>query len=198
MGLKEDFEEYAEKAKTSPENTSNEIERDVYGLYEQATVGPVNTSRPAMFNQRDKIFKWDAWKPVEDKLRAGSSFRLFASFPFESLKQRKIAGKKSALAFHLKKTLRKFNALFLLKFILSLCLTRPQPPRRLQSFSHSYRQQPFLEDEETVRRPEHASSLSNENVENDVDERSETPDDRSSCPTTLERQISLNMRYYYR
>ncbi|XP_022145488.1 uncharacterized protein LOC111014923 isoform X3 [Momordica charantia] len=172
MGLKEDFEEYAEKAKTSPENTSNEIERDVYGLYEQATVGPVNTSRPAMFNQRDKIFKWDAWKPVE--------------------------GKKSALAFHLKKTLRKFNALFLLKFILSLCLTRPQPPRRLQSFSHSYRQQPFLEDEETVRRPEHASSLSNENVENDVDERSETPDDRSSCPTTLERQISLNMRYYYR
>ncbi len=54
MGLKEEFEEYAEKAKTLPENTSNEDKLILYGLYKQATVGPVNTSRPGVFNQRDK------------------------------------------------------------------------------------------------------------------------------------------------
>ncbi len=66
MGLKEEFEEYAEKAKTLPENTSNEDKLILYGLYKQATVGPVNTSRPGVFNQRDRA-KWDAWKAVEAK-----------------------------------------------------------------------------------------------------------------------------------
>ncbi|MBA0687677.1 hypothetical protein Goari_015191, partial [Gossypium aridum] len=36
----------------------------LYGLYKQATVGPVNTDRPGMFNMREK-YKWDAWKAVE-------------------------------------------------------------------------------------------------------------------------------------
>lgn len=40
----EDFEEHAEKAKTLPENTTNENKLILYGLYKQATVGPVNTS----------------------------------------------------------------------------------------------------------------------------------------------------------
>ncbi|KAA0052984.1 hypothetical protein IC582_015076 [Cucumis melo] len=66
MGLKEDFEEYAEKAKTLPENTSNENKLILYGLYKQATVGPVTTSRPGMFNQKERA-KWDAWKAVEAK-----------------------------------------------------------------------------------------------------------------------------------
>ncbi|XVF56408.1 hypothetical protein PTKIN_Ptkin06aG0118200 [Pterospermum kingtungense] len=66
MGLKEEFEEYAEKAKTLPENTTNENKLILYGLYKQATVGPVNTSRPGMFNMRDRA-KWDAWKAVEGK-----------------------------------------------------------------------------------------------------------------------------------
>uniref|UniRef100_A0A0D3FKN2 ACB domain-containing protein n=1 Tax=Oryza barthii TaxID=65489 RepID=A0A0D3FKN2_9ORYZ len=39
MGLQEDFEEYAEKAKTLPESTSNEDKLILYGLYKQATVG---------------------------------------------------------------------------------------------------------------------------------------------------------------
>ncbi|WP_171356269.1 acyl-CoA-binding protein, partial [Acinetobacter baumannii] len=37
-----------------------------YGLYKQATVGKCNTSRPGMFNLKDR-YKWDAWKAVEDK-----------------------------------------------------------------------------------------------------------------------------------
>ncbi|KAK8514586.1 hypothetical protein V6N13_103252 [Hibiscus sabdariffa] len=66
MGLKEEFEEYAEKAKTLPENTTNEDKLILYGLFKQATVGPVNTSRPGIFNLREKA-KWDAWKAVEGK-----------------------------------------------------------------------------------------------------------------------------------
>ena len=41
--MQEDFEEHAEKAKTLPENTTNENKLILYGLYKQATVGPVNT-----------------------------------------------------------------------------------------------------------------------------------------------------------
>nr|CAB56693.1 Acyl-CoA binding protein (ACBP) [Digitalis lanata] len=66
MGLKEEFEEHAEKAKTLPENTSNANKLILYGLYKQATVGNVNTSRPGVFNMRDRA-KWDAWKAVEGK-----------------------------------------------------------------------------------------------------------------------------------
>ncbi|KAJ6812240.1 putative acyl-CoA-binding protein [Iris pallida] len=66
MGLKEEFEEYAEKAKTLPDNTSDTAKLILYGLYKQATVGPVNTTRPGVFNQRDR-YKWDAWKAVEAK-----------------------------------------------------------------------------------------------------------------------------------
>lgn len=41
--LQEEFEEYAEKAKTLPDTTSNENKLILYGLFKQATVGPVNT-----------------------------------------------------------------------------------------------------------------------------------------------------------
>ncbi|MBA0771280.1 hypothetical protein Gotri_019764, partial [Gossypium trilobum] len=62
----EEFEEYAEKAKTLPENTTNDDKLILYGLFKQATVGPVNTRRPGMFNMKEK-YKWDAWKAVEGK-----------------------------------------------------------------------------------------------------------------------------------
>ncbi|KAL0327717.1 UNVERIFIED_CONTAM: Acyl-CoA-binding protein [Sesamum angustifolium] len=64
--VQEEFEEYAEKAKTLPENTTNENKLILYGLFKQATVGNVNTSRPGIFNMRDRA-KWDAWKAVEGK-----------------------------------------------------------------------------------------------------------------------------------
>ena len=41
--LQEEFEEYAEKAKTLPDTTTNESKLCLYGLFKQATVGPVNT-----------------------------------------------------------------------------------------------------------------------------------------------------------
>ncbi|CAN6208971.1 unnamed protein product, partial [Urochloa humidicola] len=66
MGLQEEFEEYAEKAKTLPDSTTNENKLILYGLYKQATVGDVNTGRPGIFNLKDKA-KWDAWKAVEGK-----------------------------------------------------------------------------------------------------------------------------------
>ena len=44
MDMQEDFEQYAEKAKTLPPTQSNEDLLILYGLYKQATVGPVNTS----------------------------------------------------------------------------------------------------------------------------------------------------------
>ncbi|KAI3713665.1 hypothetical protein L1987_72248 [Smallanthus sonchifolius] len=66
MGLKEEFEEHAAKAKTLPQTTTNEDLLVLYGLYKQATVGPVNTDRPGMFSMRERA-KWDAWKAVESK-----------------------------------------------------------------------------------------------------------------------------------
>nr|6KF8_A Chain A, Acyl-CoA-binding domain-containing protein 2 [Oryza sativa Japonica Group]6KF8_C Chain C, Acyl-CoA-binding domain-containing protein 2 [Oryza sativa Japonica Group]6KF8_D Chain D, Acyl-CoA-binding domain-containing protein 2 [Oryza sativa Japonica Group]6KF8_F Chain F, Acyl-CoA-binding domain-containing protein 2 [Oryza sativa Japonica Group]6KF8_I Chain I, Acyl-CoA-binding domain-containing protein 2 [Oryza sativa Japonica Group]6KF8_K Chain K, Acyl-CoA-binding domain-containing p len=66
MGLQEEFEEFAEKAKTLPDTISNEDKLLLYGLYKQATVGPVTTGRPGIFNLKDR-YKWDAWKAVEGK-----------------------------------------------------------------------------------------------------------------------------------
>lgn len=53
--LQEDFEEFAAKAKTLPESTTNENKLILYGLFKQATVGPVNTcnySSPFLFQNR--------------------------------------------------------------------------------------------------------------------------------------------------
>ncbi|XP_030501488.1 acyl-CoA-binding protein isoform X2 [Cannabis sativa] len=66
MFMQEEFEEHAEKAKTLPESTTNENKLILYGLYKQATVGPVDTPRPGMLYMREKA-KWDAWKAVEAK-----------------------------------------------------------------------------------------------------------------------------------
>ncbi|CAF1930874.1 hypothetical protein Bca4012_073096 [Brassica carinata] len=66
MGLKEEFEEQAEKVKKLTASPSNEDLLILYGLYKQATVGPVTTSRPGMFSMKERA-KWDAWKAVEGK-----------------------------------------------------------------------------------------------------------------------------------
>ncbi|PIA31923.1 hypothetical protein AQUCO_04700055v1 [Aquilegia coerulea] len=67
MGLQEEFEEYAEKARSSlPESITNESKLILYALYKQATLGPVNTGQPGILNIMDRA-KWDAWKAVEGK-----------------------------------------------------------------------------------------------------------------------------------
>jgi diazepam-binding inhibitor (GABA receptor modulating acyl-CoA-binding protein) len=43
---------------------SNNDKLILYGLYKQATVGDVNTSRPGFFDAVGKA-KWDAWKAKE-------------------------------------------------------------------------------------------------------------------------------------
>lgn len=65
MGLKDDFELYAEKVKSLP-TASNEDLLIIYGLYKQATVGNCNTDRPGMFDPKGRA-KWDAWKGNEGK-----------------------------------------------------------------------------------------------------------------------------------
>ena len=64
----EEFQEHAEKAKTLPENTTNENKLILYGLYKQATVGPVNTGEyfaplrlypPDAFLKHKAFFYWN-------------------------------------------------------------------------------------------------------------------------------------------
>nr|CAB3469258.1 unnamed protein product [Digitaria exilis] len=57
MGLQEEFEEHAEKAKTLPESTTNENKLILYGLYKQATVGDVNTGKSKEEAMTDYITK---------------------------------------------------------------------------------------------------------------------------------------------
>ncbi|CAM6104640.1 unnamed protein product [Calypogeia fissa] len=66
MGLQEDFDKAAKDAVTLPASTTDESKLIFYGLFKQATVGNVNTSRPGMFDFKGKA-KWDAWKKVEGK-----------------------------------------------------------------------------------------------------------------------------------
>ncbi|KAL2613988.1 hypothetical protein R1flu_025680 [Riccia fluitans] len=69
MGLEEDFEKAAKDALTLPASTSDDDKLILYGLYKQATVGKINTSRPSgMFEQKGR-YKWDAWKAVEGKTK---------------------------------------------------------------------------------------------------------------------------------
>ncbi|XP_076901747.1 acyl-CoA-binding protein-like [Bidens hawaiensis] len=66
MGLQEEFDEHAEKVKQLTKKPTDEDLLILYGLFKQATVGPVNTSRPGIFDLKGKA-KWDAWKAVEAK-----------------------------------------------------------------------------------------------------------------------------------
>ncbi|TYH60968.1 hypothetical protein ES332_D07G016500v1 [Gossypium tomentosum] len=68
MGLVEDFQEHANKAKTLPPSTKDADKLILYGLYKQAMVGNVNTDRPRMLSPTDRA-KWDAWKAVEGKTK---------------------------------------------------------------------------------------------------------------------------------
>ncbi|GAQ93221.1 Acyl CoA Binding Protein [Klebsormidium nitens] len=66
MGLEEDFLAAVEKVNNFKKKPSDDDLLIVYGLYKQATVGDVNTSRPGLFDPKGKA-KWDAWKKNEGK-----------------------------------------------------------------------------------------------------------------------------------
>lgn len=52
--------------KDGPVQPSQAQQLQFYGLFKQANVGDVNTSRPGTFDFTGKA-KWDAWKKVEGK-----------------------------------------------------------------------------------------------------------------------------------
>ncbi|KMZ58760.1 Acyl-CoA Binding Protein [Zostera marina] len=66
MELQEDFEEHAKKIMTLTEEPSNDDKLILYGLFKQASFGPVTTDRPGIFKLKERA-KWDAWKAVEGK-----------------------------------------------------------------------------------------------------------------------------------
>ncbi|KAL9230748.1 hypothetical protein vseg_006060 [Gypsophila vaccaria] len=66
MTLQEDFEKHAEKVKSLTTLPSNEDLLILYGLFKQATVGNVDTSRPGIFDPKGRA-KWDSWKGYEGK-----------------------------------------------------------------------------------------------------------------------------------
>ncbi|KAN0065779.1 acyl-CoA-binding protein (ACBP)/diazepam binding inhibitor (DBI)/endozepine (EP) [Thecaphora frezii] len=52
--------------KDGPVQPTQDDQLKFYGLYKQATVGDVNTTRPGLFDLAGK-YKWDAWKQNEGK-----------------------------------------------------------------------------------------------------------------------------------
>jgi len=66
MGLEEDFQAAVKKVNDFKSKPSNDDLLIVYGLFKQATVGDVNTSKPGLFDPKGKA-KWDAWKKNEGK-----------------------------------------------------------------------------------------------------------------------------------
>ncbi|KAL4652452.1 hypothetical protein ACB092_01G234000 [Castanea dentata] len=50
-----------------PPTTKDADKLILYGLYKQATVGPINTNRPGIFSPAERA-KWDAWKAVEEAM----------------------------------------------------------------------------------------------------------------------------------
>ncbi|XP_058806958.1 enoyl-CoA delta isomerase 2-like [Phymastichus coffea] len=58
--LDQRLEEAAEAVKSLTRRPTDQELLELYALYKQASVGDVNTSRPAMFDLKGKA-KWDAW-----------------------------------------------------------------------------------------------------------------------------------------
>ncbi|KAI5084405.1 hypothetical protein GOP47_0000574 [Adiantum capillus-veneris] len=63
---KEDFEKASKDALTLPSHTTDADKLILYGLFKQATIGEINTSRPGFFDMKGKA-KWDAWKNFAGK-----------------------------------------------------------------------------------------------------------------------------------
>lgn len=62
--LDERFNAAAERVKVLKKTPSDSQLLEVYGLFKQATVGDVNTSRPGLLDMKGKA-KWDAWNAVK-------------------------------------------------------------------------------------------------------------------------------------
>jgi len=62
------FELAAEEVKTLTKKPSDGDLLKLYGLYKQATVGDVNTTKPGIFSPKERA-KWDAWNENKGKAK---------------------------------------------------------------------------------------------------------------------------------
>ncbi len=60
MGIKEDFQNMADKSKSLPTKPSNDALLKMYGLFKQGTVGDNNTPKPTGFDFKGAA-KHTAW-----------------------------------------------------------------------------------------------------------------------------------------
>ena len=62
-----DFQKAVElvKSGTPKKNIDNKTKLEFYGLYKQATVGDINTSRPGFFDAARRA-KWSSWSSKKD------------------------------------------------------------------------------------------------------------------------------------
>ena len=60
------FNTAADEVKTLASKPNNDEMLKIYGLYKQATIGDVNTTRPGIFDQNGR-YKWDAWSSLKGK-----------------------------------------------------------------------------------------------------------------------------------
>lgn len=58
------FEEAARESQGLSQRPDNNTMLQLYGLYKQATIGNVNTSRPSQFDFVGRA-KWDAWEKLK-------------------------------------------------------------------------------------------------------------------------------------
>ncbi|XP_075256800.1 acyl-CoA-binding protein-like [Convolutriloba macropyga] len=64
--MSEAFNKAAEEVKNLTSKPTDQELLALYGLFKQATVGDVNTSRPGMLDLKGKA-KWDAWNALKGK-----------------------------------------------------------------------------------------------------------------------------------
>jgi diazepam-binding inhibitor (GABA receptor modulating acyl-CoA-binding protein) len=58
--LEKEFIEASEKVKTLNKKPSDDELLELYGLYKQATIGDINTTKPNMLDIKGN-YKWSAW-----------------------------------------------------------------------------------------------------------------------------------------
>lgn len=72
------FEAAQQRLQTLKTSPGNEAKLKLYGLFKQATVGPVNTKRPGMTDFVGKA-KWDAWNALGSLSQVSKHFSLQAN-----------------------------------------------------------------------------------------------------------------------
>ncbi|KAI1712686.1 acyl coA binding protein [Ditylenchus destructor] len=68
------FEEAVEQVTNLKKSPNGDEQLQLYGLYNQAVIGDVNTTRPGMMDIRNRA-KWDAWNRLKGTSKADAKKR---------------------------------------------------------------------------------------------------------------------------